>query len=80
MIMRMFIQVPEMFIVKRTPCQNRASCRGFNGRTLTFLIGCLLKNILILYVSFSDNKRWKIGIHLRSSETKTAFTCRCVIN
>lgn len=48
MIMRMFIQVPEMFIVKRTPCQNRASCRGFNGRTLTFLIGCLLKNILIL--------------------------------
>lgn len=48
MIMRMFIQVPETFIVKRTPCQNRASCRGFNGRTLTFLIGCLLKNILIL--------------------------------
>lgn len=48
MIMRMFIQVPETLIVKRTPCQNRASCRGFNGRTLTFLIGCLLKNILIL--------------------------------
>lgn len=30
-------------------------------------------------VRFSDIKCWKIGIHLLSTGTKTAFTCMCVI-